>query len=157
MMKKKKSFAFGKTIYFLGVNDYGENVWLEEATWDCGWYWGFGYLETYTNNRNPSKSKDISSHTHFDSICFKEVNGKYIYHINEILSTPLSDSESWELSDLMKRFYSLKETAAIFTNGNGHYSSENSHDSKNEEMAKYINAKELPKIFQAIYKILSPD
>ena len=52
-MKKEKRFAFGKNIYLLGSDKDGVKYWLEEASWDCGWYWGFGYVETYTNNSNP--------------------------------------------------------------------------------------------------------
>ena len=40
-MNKRVSKAFGKKIFLLGRNKYGENVWLEEARWDCDWYWGF--------------------------------------------------------------------------------------------------------------------
>lgn len=65
-MNKKISKAFGKKIYLLGINEYNTKYWLEEPKWDCGWYWGFGYIETYTNNNNPLNSKDISSHQHWE-------------------------------------------------------------------------------------------
>jgi hypothetical protein len=67
-MNKRKSHAFNKDIYLLGKNRYGELVWLESPTWDCGWYWGFGYVETYTNNKRPDLARDISSHSHFDGL-----------------------------------------------------------------------------------------
>lgn len=63
-MKKQITHAFNKQIYLLGKNKHNKLVWLEEPSWDCDWYWGFGYMETYTNNTNPSKARDISSHTH---------------------------------------------------------------------------------------------
>jgi hypothetical protein len=28
---------------YLGTND-GESIYLSAPRWDCGWYWGFGYL-----------------------------------------------------------------------------------------------------------------
>jgi hypothetical protein len=155
-MNKRKSHAFNKDIYLLGKNRYGELVWLESPTWDCGWYWGFGYVETYTNNRYPHLARDISSHSHFSGLIGKQDNGKYIYHINEIMDTPLTDTESWELSDLMKRFYTLKESAEVFHRGNANYTSNTKHDSKNEDLAKYINEVELPKIFARVIEILSP-
>ena len=37
-------------FYLLGRDEEGINYWLEEPSWDCGWYWGFGYVETYTTN-----------------------------------------------------------------------------------------------------------
>jgi len=39
-MNKQKSHAFGKDVYFLGVDKNGYNLRLEEASWDCNWYWG---------------------------------------------------------------------------------------------------------------------
>ena len=155
-MNKKTDFAFGKSIYFLGINEYGENMWIEEPQWDCGWYWGFGYVDTYTNNKNPSKSKNISSHSHFDGLVWKRSDeGVFIYHINEVLKTPFADEESWELSDLMKRFYCLREAAAIFHCGNANYASRTGVDSTDKELAKRINEIELPKIFKRVIEILS--
>ena len=43
-MLKRKSFAFNKDIYFLGTDKNGVNYWLEAAKWNCGWYWGGGYV-----------------------------------------------------------------------------------------------------------------
>ena len=45
-MKKEKRKAFGKKIYLLGKDAEGVKYWLEEASWDCNWYYGFGYIET---------------------------------------------------------------------------------------------------------------
>ena len=66
-LKKKTINKFGKH-YLLGVNKDGKHVYLEEPSWDCGWYWGFGYLHGYTNDKAPELSRDISFHTHFDSM-----------------------------------------------------------------------------------------
>lgn len=157
-MEKRKSHAFRKDVYLLGEDSDGIKYWLEAPSWDCGWYWGFGYVETYQNNREPSKARDIDSHSHFEGLVFKNgKDGKYIYHINDALpETPLTDSEAWELSDLMKRFYTLKESAAIFGRGTAHYTSNTGHDSTNKNMEKYINEVELPAIFKRVIEILSP-
>jgi len=63
-MKKTKKHAFGKDVYLLGKDKHGIYYWLESPKWDCGWYWGFGYIETYTNNKQPQLAKDINSHEH---------------------------------------------------------------------------------------------
>jgi hypothetical protein len=73
-MNKKQSHAFGKDIYLLGKTTDGELIWLEAPSWDCGWYWGFGYVETYTNNRRPDLAKDISSHSHFNGLVWHTDN-----------------------------------------------------------------------------------
>ena len=159
-MNKQKSHAFGKDIYLLGQDSDGVNYWLESPSWDCGWYWGFGYVETYTNNKNPSVARDIDSHQHFDGfVGFKKDNGDYVHHLNEsprLAETVLSNSESWELSDLMKRFYTLREAAGIFNRGTVHLTSNTRRDSTNKEFEKYINEVELPAIFEAVIDILSP-
>lgn len=175
MLKKRISHAFGKDIYLLGKDMDGQLVWLESSSWDCNWYWGFGYLETYTNNSYPNKAKDIKSHTHFngylwgkDKICHynRESNKwedeplEYHHHINEsnfLAETVLTESESWELSDLMKQFYTLKEAAAIVHTGSAHLTSSKKVDSKNQDMYKIINEILLPPIFKRIYEILTPE
>ena len=114
-MEKKKSHAFGKDIYLLGKDKDGINYWLEEASWDCGWYWGFGYVETYTNNKYPHLSRDINSHQHFDGLFLK---GAIFDSFKSLLvETPLSDNEIWKLLELMDTFYTLRESADLFKNG----------------------------------------
>ena len=67
-MKKQTTVAFNKKIYLLGADAEGTKYWLEAPSWDCGWYYGFGYVETYTNNNYPNRSRDINSHQHFDGL-----------------------------------------------------------------------------------------
>jgi len=158
-MKKQISRAFGKTIYLLGRFKDGKRFWLEQASWDCDWYWGFGYIETYTNDRTPHMSRDTESHQHYDSLCFKEINNKFIYLLSEnpeIESTVLRENEQWELSDLMMSFYTLSKTSRLYHIGNSHYTSKVKVDLKNEEAYKRINEVELPKIFASVYELLTP-
>jgi hypothetical protein len=158
--KKRKDHAFGKDVYLLGWDKYHEQIWLEAASWDCGWYWGFGYVETYTG-KNPSTSRDINSHSHFDGLVgFKTADNKYIAHLNEspeMSATVLSDRESWELCDLMSSFYTLKKAAEIFRQGNSHLTSTTNADLKSEETVKLINETLLPRIFARVYEILDPN
>lgn len=159
-MNKRKSNAFGKDVYLLGINEHDELVWLEAASWDCDWYWGFGYVEVYTNQEYPNRSHDISSHSHFDGLVwFKNKNNDYIHHLNEsprMKETVLSDNESWELSDLMKSFYALREAVAVIRRGGSHLSSTKNADFSNKEIARQINEDMMPVIFKRVYEILSP-
>ncbi len=170
-MKKKLAEAFGKKIYLLGKFKDGKNFWLEEAKWDCGWYWGFGYIETYTNNANPGVSQDISSHQHYNGLCFIEpkfydtakecyrASANYVHILKDnpkVSDTVLSDAEQWELSDLMKTFYTLKSTAELFHSGNSRLASVSGLDLKDAEQEKHINAVLLPAVFKRIYEILTP-
>ena len=158
-MNKSKSHAFGKDCYLIGKNKHGDLIWLEAAKWDCGWYWGFGYIEVYTSQSNPAKSRDISSHSHWDGLVGNQEDGSYKHHVNEALSeSVLSDSESWKLSELMASFYILKEAAGLFSRGGSHLTTNPVKDIlKSQDMEKHINEVMMPAIFAEVYKILTPD
>lgn len=156
-MKKQKKFAFRKNIYLLGRDEEGTNYWLEEPSWDCGWYWGFGYIETYTNNRSPENSRDISSHSHFDSMfmrgpqCARDEFKKFFKE------TPLTDSEIWELCDYMKTFYTLKSVAELFKHGYSWQTEKAKIDElQNKEQEDLVNQVWLPEVFKRIKQILDP-
>jgi hypothetical protein len=170
MLNKRKSHAFGKDIYLVGKDKDGKFVWLEAPVWDCGWYWGFGYMETYTNNRSPENSRDIQSHSHWSGFVGKVehydfdkksfVLGEYRHHINEsdlMAETVLTEKESWLLSDLMQSFYSLKEAAEVLGRGDSHLTTDSRATVKDTEMGEKINKIILPKLFKEVLTILSPE
>jgi len=147
-LKKLKSHAFGRDVYFLGINKEGERLWLEKASWDCNWYWGFGYVETY-NRINPEKATDIHCHTHYNLL----LKNKHI--LSDLgINSPLTEKEQWELSDLMKSFYTLGETAELFGGGGSNISSTDYDFLKNKDIVEKINKELLPKLFKEIYKLL---
>lgn len=158
---KQTSHAFGKKVFLLGINKFGEYMWLEESSWDCGWYWGFGYVVTYTINTSPSTSRDIKSHEHYEGLVgvIDEITNVYVQTLNEssfFTHTVLTDSEAWRLGDYMNSFYALKEAAEIFHRGKSHYTSTPGLDLKNSEIYNHINKIAMPQIFKAVYEILSP-
>ena len=156
-IKKRTSEAFGKKVYLLGKIN-GEYLWLEEGKWDCDWYWGFGQTETYTNNRHPHLSRDISSHTHWDGhVGVKKANNEYVSHFNEVEEleeTVLTETESWKLSDLMQSFYTLRKAAELFHQGGSNLTTVEELSLKNKSMENKINGKLIPKIMEQVYKIL---
>ena len=155
-MKKEKKHAFGKNIYLLGADKDGIKYWLESASWDCGWYWGFGYVETYTNNEKPEKSRDIESHQHFDELFLK----KHIFDgFKELLTeTPLENNEIWQLLELMETFYTLSKTADTYHIGGSNITRNILKDKiQSKEEVKRINEKLIPAICEEVYKILSPE
>lgn len=154
-IKKKKSYAFGKNIFLLGRDKDGTNYWLEEASWDCEWYWGGGYVETYTNNRNPKKSKDIQSHTHFDTLFFNV--GKYDYDLfNELfVEHPFTKDEVHKILGLMREFYTVRKYSDLL-HASSMYCTENPVSAviKSEEEYNIINKTVIPKIMEELYKVL---
>ena len=139
-MKKRKSRAFGKDVYLLGKDEYDDLVWLEHPSWDCGWYWGFGYVERYTNTKDPSISKDITCHTHIDS----EFKKDDVINLNVgLVSTTYSVDEGERLADLFNDFYYYKDKA---------------DDAHRKDEGKYnsINGILLPEIMNNILQIVYP-
>jgi len=169
-IEKQVKEAFNKKIYLLGIDAGGKYFWLEAPSWDCSHYWGFGYIERYSNNKQPQLAKDIISHTHFKGEIIGQqqeydtkkrclVNTKYTHHLNEhkLQASVLTDDESWKLSELMYSFYKLKDAADFFDNGNSNFTDNPLKEKlQNKKLAKRINEKLLPMIFKEIDILLSP-
>lgn len=151
-MDKIKSRAFNKDVYLLGEDKDGTWYWLEEAKWDCDWYWGFGYIETYTRNKEPSRAKDIESHQHADDFYPKWWQG------DEPILTAITftEKEGWELAELLKQFYILKESAEYFGRGKAYMADTKIEPYKKPELVEEINKVRMPIIFNRIYEILTP-
>lgn len=154
-MKKRKSHAFGKDIYLLGKDKDGTMYWLEAPSWDCGWYWGFGYVETYTNNRNPDKASDISSHTHAEGYLVGVAN---IYDALLWAERTFSYSEGWQLTELFRQFYLLKGMASFSCRDRPscHVTKSPVDHGDRKEWAREINEVMLPLVMGKIMEILTP-
>ena len=99
--------------YLLGKNQNGERVWLETPSWDCDWYWGFGYL--VTKNSHTHADGLTGRHEYWDSEkqCFR-LTSEYIHNIYdspELVETTFTRNEGWNLSELFREFYLLKDMA----------------------------------------------
>jgi hypothetical protein len=169
-LAKRKSHALGKDIYLLGQDSDGINYWLEAPKWDCDWYWGFGYVETYTNNKNPHLSKDINSHSHVsgllghqevynsDKQCF--VKGEYVHNLIDsktFAATTFNEKESLELTELFNQFYFLKSAAENFGRGKCHTANTTAPKWEKKDLAKEINEIHIPNVTNRILEILSPE
>ena len=88
--------------------DCSSPLWLRKPHFDCGWYWGLGYLA----------SKGI--HTHFDSE-FK----RYKNFIDGAIATPYTDKERWTIYELMTQLYSLRKYADMMHSNGAHITSTN--------------------------------
>lgn len=109
----------------------GENIYLEKHSWDCGWYWGFGYVG------------NASCHFHFDSLLYpKNTKGMVLHCASEIFEkTNIDDKAWWVIRDLFVQAYALKRAAEVYRCG-GHQTSEKGVTDiiKNLELADKINA-----------------
>ena len=154
-MEKQVKKAFGKDVYLLGADKEGTFYWLEEATWDCDWYWGFGYIETYTNNENPNRSRDIVGHQHFGGLFLEGPEMCKDMFDQFFAETPLNDGEKWRILELMKTIYTLKEYSEVVYRGGSNITGNPLKDEiKSQEEYNRINKVMLPQLFEEVYKIL---
>ena len=126
---------------YLGTRD-GEKIYLTAPSWDCGWYWGFGYLG----------NKDC--HYHVDGLSKdKNLHDGFLEHFGD--SFVVRESDAWEFAELFQTFYTLKETAEVLGRGGSHLTNNPCREIiKNAEEVKRINEVVLPAVFDAIYQIL---
>jgi len=171
-LEKRKVHAFnGKDVFLLGRNADKELVWLGEPSWDCGWYWGFGYIETYLNNRSPDRARDISSHSHFSGLVGKQEHydfekqchrlGEYIHNVYaspELIETTFTCDEGWELSELFEQFYLLQGMAGFAHKEKPgcHITASPVDHGNMKEWHVQINQVMIPKITGKIMEMLSP-
>lgn len=128
--------------FLIGKRD-GEKIYLSAPSWDCGWYWGWGYLG---NNK---------CHYHLDGLS-KEKNlfDALQEHFGNSL-TIKGENNLWTFCELVSTFYALKETAEVLGRGGSHYTENPVCDViKNEAEVSRINDKVIPAIFDSVYKIL---
>ena len=116
-------------IYIGQINN--ENIYITKHSWDCGWYWGFGYL----GNRN--------LHFHIESlICERDHDGKQpSTEIKDIFTFPeFTQKQWWIIRDLFIQAYSLKKSAEVFLYG-GHQTTKKGITDiiRNEELNKLLN------------------
>lgn len=148
-MDKKVIKKFGEKQYLLGVDKEGNCVWLKDASFDCGWYWGIGYVETFN-----LKDKDIISCEHFDNLFLKE--NIYNGFLEYFSDTTLSNSEIWRLLEIMKSLYTLREYSDMMHIGGSHITKNPIRDIlKDESYYKKINDKLIPALLYELEKILS--
>ena len=125
----------------LGEND-GETIFLSPPSWDCGWYWGFGYI----GNKN--------RHYHIDGLSKgKNIHDGMIEHFGDSLR--IRPSDVWTFAELMQTFYTLKESAEVLGRGGSHITSNPCASVIiNKAEADRINNEVLPAVFDEIYRIL---
>lgn len=135
--------------YYMGKVD-GKKIFLSAPSWDCNWYWGFGYL----GNRN--------CHYHLDGIA-KEKNlyDAMIEHFKEefIFTANIEENEYsnklWVFCELVCTAYTLKETAEVLGRGGSHFTTNPCAELiKNPLEVERINCVLLPAIFNQLKEIL---
>jgi hypothetical protein len=136
-------------VYF-GHTELGEAIYLDLPKWDCGWYWGFGYLGNRGLHYHLSSYQAVGGiGEHRDIGMFEALKADYE------LGKPLQDDANlWKFCELVKTVYTLREAAEVFNRGGSHYSSNPCRELlKSPEQYRHINDVLLPSLFREIDKI----
>ena len=152
MKKEKKevqNFLSGKQFLLGRRLEDNKKIYLSAGSWDCNWYWGFGYLQSFNKLKT-----DINEHYHFDSL-LKEFGLTGIE--KHFKSFVLEDKEIWILADLMSSFYKLEEVVEIYYQGGSHYTDTSKILSlKDLKMYERIN-KDIEKVIKKAEELLTPE
>lgn len=131
----------GKDKIFFGVDrNTMENIYLSKPTWDCGWYWSFGYL----GNKN--------CHYHLKD---HQNNRKMNMHdclSNDYLLTDKIKENLWSFCEQVNTVYQFKEFYEVVHRGGSHYTA---HPLKeivmDKVLAEKIAKETLPKLLQKFW------
>lgn len=151
-----KTIRTYKEKTFLGKSN-GENIYLTAPSWDCGWYWGFGYLGNNRCHYHVSGLEKIESYNLQKEVWqydFVNLYDGFKKHFGDTFIVK-NDSDIWKLAELFKTFYTLRECAEVLGRGGSHITTNACKDiiiNKNE--VDRINSIVLPAIFDEIYTIL---
>jgi hypothetical protein len=131
--------------YLLGKVD-GQRIYISAPSWDCGWYWGFGYLgnkDCHYHLSGLNREKNINLKDAIDQ------------HFDKGTSLFCHDALTWTFTELVSTAYQLKETAEVLGRGGSHYTSNPLTDLiTNKDEVERINKIVLPSIFNEIEKTL---
>lgn len=120
---------------------------LRKPHFDCGWYWGLGYLAT-----------GRGSHSHFN-YHFKD---KPFYEAwIDFEDTPFTKDEAYIITDYMRQLYTLREMADMLHCGNtnitGNAKVLEQFEEQNTAEYKRINNVLIPTVWNALVDVLLDD
>jgi len=155
----KQTDSKGRVL--LGIDAQGVALWLTPPSWDCSWYWGFGYIHSKGSHSHFSGLVGKQEYWDSEKGCFR--NGEYINNIYDslqLIETTFSYNEGWDISELFKQFYLLKEMAEFIRREKPGCNIATSPVDHNvlevKEWNKHINTVMIPLITAKIMEILSP-
>lgn len=155
-MKQKHKIKWHRnTYYYLGMDRHSINYYMEDFAWDCECWYG-GWIVSFSDNNKPERSRDMDSHTHFDTLILKGPN-MYFDNFNEnFVSSPLYPNDIWKLCELMKEFYLLRDYAKFCKFGHcGVTDTIDCNDNINITAYETVNKIIMPKLFDKIREVLT--
>lgn len=134
----------------IGVMD-GRGIMLRVPSFDCGWYWGFGYL----GNRDCHFHLD-----HLDSVDSKLANKNLYAQLIGLFGDSLTipREKLWTFCEIVETVYALKQAAEVFGRGGSHYNQNPDKDALTvPEYVRHINDELIPMQIRSLWVLLSVD
>lgn len=124
----------------------GEIIYLTLPTWDCNWYWSFGYLG------NRSRHYHLSRYAAGRNICMHDTL------MSDYELVPSLAAKLWVFCELACTAYTLKAAAEVLGRGGSHQTiNPCAATIKNPKEVERINTVVLPAIFAQILDIFQGD
>ncbi len=149
LIPKKLKTTSSKDMFLLGVTKDKARIYLERGSWDCSWYYGFGYIETFDPQH--------SAHSHFSGFNEdrnQDLRSAFLEFFKGGQLT-ITAKESWTLCELMNSFKILSETASMYHNGGGSGLTTNPVIEENNTIRKTV-LEDIRKIIVEVQKMLAP-
>ena len=133
----------------MGVNN-GRGVMLRRPSWDCDWYWGFGYLGNSQVHYHLSSMDSLNP-----ELTRKNLFDQLKTHFGDSL-TITNDKDLWAFCEVVSTIYVLKQAAELYGRGGSHYTTNPDAELlKNEAEADRINTVLIPAQIASMYAILA--
>ena len=117
----------------------GQDICIEKHSWDCGWYWGFGYI----GNKN--------LHCH----CTQFIHELLWHDLKDVFEISIfkTNDQFWIFKDLLKQAYTLQSCAEVYQYGGHCIANSKTEIIRNKRRAKTIN-RDLSKVLDQLWKLL---
>lgn len=134
--------TIGKKVFFGTRKEDNTKIYLSAATWDCGWYWGFGYLGNKNEHYHLNDYKNGRNINMYDALVED-------YDLNPGIKANL-----WVFCELALTIYALRNTAEVLGRGGSHMTTNPCADLIiNKDEVNRINEVVLPELMTKLYEL----
>lgn len=117
----------GREKFLLGKRkDDGASIFMTKPSFDCGWYWSFGYLGNKDEHYHLSGYSQKSHYFQLKDGTYKHITedrNKNMYDclLEDYDLEPQVKDNLWSFCEQASTIYNLKEIAEIFNRGGSHF------------------------------------
>jgi hypothetical protein len=151
----------GKERIKIGTDSNGETIFMDKPTFDCEWYWSFGYLGNKNMHYHLEAYQSKDRHFTTDKGEFVCLTEKRNLCMRDCLEADydLVDSVKdnlWQFCELALTIYALKKTAEVLGRGGSHMTTNPCKEViKNAEEVKRLNEVVIPELCQTLWDLIS--